>query len=145
MFRRSPQPENSPSTPALSPRVLLAEDDLEMRRFLAAVLELGGFTVEPCADGRELLAVLERTRTVGRSAWDLVISDIHMPGASGLEALRSLAADPAAPPVILITAFCDGPTVEEAFDAGACAVLDKPFDPGLLLCRARELTTRRAG
>ncbi len=128
------------------PRVLLAEDDAEMRRLLELLLLHSGFDVDLCANGVELLRRLEETRVRAgrdrRERCDLVISDIYMPGASGIEALRVITALPDPPPVILITAFGDGATVEASFDAGANAVLDKPFDPAFLIMKARELTQR---
>jgi len=131
------------------PRILLAEDDLEMRRLLAWALEREGFTVEQCHDGYGLRKSLEHNRTAGpEEAYDLVISDIRMPGPNGLEVLREAAARPGAAPMILISAFCDDATLDLARRLGAAGLLPKPFDTEELVAHINRLLPpreRRAG
>ena len=110
-------------------RILVAEDDFEMRRFLISRLRKDGYDVTEAADGAQLLTRLNPG--LSRSEQfdlDLIISDIRMPGVSGLEVLAGLRTYAGAPPVILITAFGNPETHAEAERLGAVAVFDKPFD-----------------
>ncbi len=115
--------------PRATARVLVAEDDPEMRALLVAVLRRDGCEVSVVHDGVQLA---ERLRALGQGdalgTVDLVISDIRMPGMSGLQALAHLARSGARPAVILITAFGDSETHADAHSLGAQAVFNKPFD-----------------
>lgn len=109
-------------------RVLLAEDDDEMRSLLAWVLAREGCAVEEIPDGLALQRHLYQALVQGvRDLPDLLISDIRMPGATGLQVLALLRARGSNLPVLLITAFGDRATHDEALRMGALAVLDKPF------------------
>jgi CheY-like chemotaxis protein len=125
------------------PRVLIAEDDDEMRRFLAKVLDAAGYAAVECRSGIDLFARLEAF--VGRRAvldFDVIISDIIMPGPTGLEILEALHDHTGFPPMILITAFGDKGTHARAKKAGAAAVLDKPFGIDELLAKLHEISPR---
>src|SRR5688500_4291370 len=110
-------------------RILLAEDDPAFRRLLATALTADGHEVVAVASGNELLGVIGDAGS-GRARWafDLVISDVRMPGRSGLEVLRGLRRSASSPPFVLITAFGDEELHEEAQRLGAAAVVDKPFE-----------------
>ncbi len=127
-----------------SARVLLAEDDGEMRSVIALHLRRAGYEVTECRDGMELLdhlnGYVERVR--GAEHYDLIISDIRMPGVFGL-AIAEGATDYAEfPPMILITAFGDAETHRTAKQIGVTAVLDKPFQMAVLLDKARAIMAR---
>jgi DNA-binding response OmpR family regulator len=133
-----------------TPHILLAEDDEEMRKTLSSVLRARGFEVVECSDGLDLLKTfasqLHQTHAPGYS---LLISDIRMPGLSGLEIIEGFRGKQGFPPVILITAFGDDETHAKARESGAVAVLDKPFEvEDLLAMVARTVglpaRTRRA-
>jgi len=112
-----------------SGRILLAEDDTALRGLLAVSLRKDGHEITQAADGTEILEVLAADcSTTGHFTFDLVISDVRMPGWSGLDVLVGIRqlADP--PPVLLITAFGDDNLHEQALHLGAVATLDKPFD-----------------
>lgn len=111
-------------------RVLLAEDDEDIRELLATALREDGFDVVEFEDGFELLdylsSALPGDAVLPRPA--IIISDIRMPGHSGLEVLERLRdADPDTP-VILISAFADREVQREAKRLGAEIVLRKPVD-----------------
>ncbi|TNE90527.1 MAG: response regulator [Deltaproteobacteria bacterium] len=109
-------------------RVLLAEDDEEMRSLLAWVLTREGYVVEEVPDGMALQRHLYQVLVQGVCELpDLLISDIRMPGATGLQVLSLLRERGSELPVLLITAFGDRATHQSALDMGALAVLDKPF------------------
>jgi len=121
-------------------RVLVAEDDDEMRKFLTRVLRADGYVPVECRDGIDLFGHLEAF--VGRETVldvDVIISDILMPGPTGLEILEALHDRAGFPPVILITAFGDAGIHARARKAGAAAVLDKPFNTSDLLARLHEI------
>jgi DNA-binding response OmpR family regulator len=113
-------------------RIVLAEDDDDMRTLLAARLRQDGFSVLEARDGEELSTLIDaahEARSLAPEAIvDLVISDARMPYQSGLDALAVLRKNDVETPFILITAFGDTHTHSEAFRLGATAVFDKPFE-----------------
>jgi two-component system cell cycle response regulator CpdR len=80
------------------PRILLAEDDDSLRGFLARALERAGYEVLACADGDEAAAALNET-------WDLLLTDIVMPGLDGIEVARRAAASQPGLRIMFITGF----------------------------------------
>lgn len=123
------------------PGVLLAEDDEALRTLLAWVLADEGFRVTECRHGIELLDCLGASISGDPldETFDLIISDIRMPGISGLTFLEGIGGRPGFPPIILITAFGDRETHERAGELGAAAVLDKPFTTIELLRSIRNV------
>lgn len=117
-------------------RLIIAEDDKEMRTMLSESLRGKGYEVIECADGWALI------RHIGmlylpedREHIDLVISDIRMPGINGLEILTAMHAFEPLPPLVFITAFGDDETHSLADRLGAIDVFDKPFDMDDFLMR----------
>ena len=111
------------------PCVILAEDDREMRTMVATTLRRDGWDVVEAVDGTDLLACVAwvtNARDDGRHC--VLVSDVRMPGLSGLDALVRLHQLGWAGGIILITAFGDEATHVRAGELGASAVLDKPFD-----------------
>jgi DNA-binding NtrC family response regulator len=110
-------------------RVLLADDDADMRELVASALRKDGYEVIEARDGWQMLQYLAtHVSDEEDSPIDLVISDMRMPGKNGLDVLAGLRwADPSTP-FILITGFGDMQTHMEARRLGASAVFDKPFD-----------------
>jgi DNA-binding response OmpR family regulator len=110
-------------------RVVVAEDDHQFRAMLCHALRAAGYDVVEVQDGTELGEVVRSLllRTDGRSAVELVIADVRMPGASGLSVLSELRRSDWNTPVILMSAFADDDLDDEAARLGA-VVLDKPFD-----------------
>lgn len=123
-------PEEGPTVPGLSPelRVLLAEDDVEMRELLVEVLNEAGCSVTVARDGTEMLGDLLQAalRQFPEEPFDLLITDQLMPGCTGLEALARLRSVGYAMPALLITAFPDADTRVRANRLHAL-VLAKPF------------------
>jgi two-component system, response regulator, stage 0 sporulation protein F len=109
-------------------RVLVAEDDAEMRAMLTTVLRREGYLVHEAADGTALDRFIRGVARGEELDPDLIITDIRMPGLSGLEVLQGLRQGDWATPVVMITAFGDEATHAEAHRLGATAVLDKPFE-----------------
>jgi DNA-binding response OmpR family regulator len=115
--------------------ILLAEDDPFIRRISEISLKRAGFTVRSVEDGADVLRVLDE------SLVDLVILDGLMPTMDGLEACRRMKADPrtAAIPVIMLSARTDLADLEAGRAAGAVGYINKPFDPGALGQRVRDI------
>jgi DNA-binding response OmpR family regulator len=133
-------------------QVLLAEDDAEVRRLLTQALRRDGYDVIAVPTGEDLLRVLRASEGAvpPRALPDLIVSDVRMPGLSGLEMLAILKQGERSPPVILITAFGDAETHAKAARLGAAFVFDKPFEVGELRAaitsvvrRGRELPRAR--
>jgi two-component system, response regulator, stage 0 sporulation protein F len=108
-------------------RVLLAEDDSELRGLLALTLRADGLQVSEVEDGAQMIDALTPGPD-GSSGFDLVISDILMPRHDGLDAVARLRWTDQKVPVIFITAFGEDRTHQLAARLGAVAVFDKPFD-----------------
>jgi CheY-like chemotaxis protein len=130
-------------------RILLAEDDGEMRDLLIEVLEADGYEVMGTSDGLELLTNLDEgaPQALNRpvEGVDMIITDIRMPWVNGLDVLRILRERDREVPVLLITAFGDERTHGEAHRLGASAVLDKPFDVDVLRDVVNRLAAKGAG
>lgn len=103
-------------------RVLLVEDDQEMRNLLTDALGRRGFVVIACASGAEALDEMQGADP------DVVVTDIHMPGMDGLELCRRVTAFRPAVPVIVITAFGSLETAISGIRAGAWDFVTKPFE-----------------
>ncbi len=122
------------------PRILLAENDKEMRTLVALALRKAGYKVVECSNGINLLDQLSEVSCSNKHEnFNLIISDIRMPGFSGMEILESFHACDDFPPLILITAFGDEETHAKAERLGAAAMLDKPFDIDILVGKVREI------
>jgi CheY-like chemotaxis protein len=136
-------PKNA--APRRHARVLIAEDDWAFRDLLLLAFEDDGYDVVAVGDGASLLDVLG-TSMLPKSdikPFDLVVSDLRMPGWAGLVALENLSRSPQVPPVVVITAFGSEDVHRRAEQAGAVAVLDKPFDVAELTALSRRVLSRQ--
>jgi len=118
-------------------RILLADDDPQMRRLIKSVLQREGFEVVEAADGLDALEAVERGRI------DLVILDLEMPRLDGLGVLEELRTQmrTASLPVIVLTAQ-HGESEEKALDLGAQDYLTKPVQTRSLVARVRAVLKR---
>ena len=108
-------------------RILLAEDDDAMRELIVEALREEGYQVIEVCNGRQLAKCLAGTSDVHYPRPDLVITDVRMPGPSGLDVLAAIRQADWEMPVMVITAFGSPETHAEARRLGA-QILDKPFD-----------------
>lgn len=110
-------------------RVLLAEDDDDLRTLLALKLRDAGFDVTEASDGNDLLERLIDVASVdgGDDPFDIVLSDVNMPHFNAFDVLVGAHSCLGATPVVLMTSFCDAHTHAQALRLGAAAVLDKPL------------------
>jgi DNA-binding NtrC family response regulator len=104
-----------------SPRILVADDEPNLRRVLAAILSREGYEVTQAADGAEALELLS-------DGVDVVITDLKMPRVDGMEVLRTVSTEHPAVPVIMITAFGSIDNAVAAVKAGAFDFIEKPFE-----------------
>lgn len=117
-----------------TPRVLIVDDDAGQRSLLNSFLGGQGFNTVPVASGEQALEVL---RT---GDFDMMISDVRMPGISGLETLRRSRQERAVLPVLLVTAYADIREAVGAMRDGAVNYLAKPIDLDELLVSVRQAT-----
>jgi len=123
-------------------RVLVAEDNKEMRRLLVWALKKKGFQVTEACNGPDLMYRLS-TQAGPRTRYDLLVSDVRMPHMTGLEVMQGLQRMMRLlPPTILITAFGDDQIHRTARQLGA-AVIDKPFELDDLIDKIEEILSRR--
>ena len=119
------------------PRLLVVDDKDTMRELLARVLS-DAYEVTLAVSGSEAIA------QVGSSLFDLVLTDIRMPGADGFEVLKAVKASSPSTEVVLMTAYASVGKAVEAIKEGAYDYVQKPFDPDeLSLVLARALERRR--
>lgn len=109
-------------------RILVVEDDAEMRSLLVSSLKKEGYELLEANDGSEFLEIVSADLSGNNRLCDIIISDIRMPGYTGLECLERMNHAILAIPVIFITAFGDDETHSKAKELGAVAVMDKPFE-----------------
>ena len=122
------------------PRVLVVEDDEDIRRLVVNALRSDGYAVDEAADGRNLLIEVESRHPAASEEIDLIISDIRMPVCTGLQILEALRNAEWTVPVILMTAYGDEATRKTADDLGA-VIFDKPFSLGDLRTAVLNLLT----
>ena len=113
-------------------RVLVVDDEEMVRTALEQWLRLSGFAVSTASDAREALGRLDDAHP------HVVLSDVRMPGMSGLDLLRAIAERALATEVILITGHGDVPMAVEAMRAGAFDFLQKPYVPDQLVASLRR-------
>jgi CheY-like chemotaxis protein/phosphoribosyl 1,2-cyclic phosphodiesterase len=132
------QPEAHIETCAL--RILIVDDDEDLRLVAASVLKKSGHIVSEASGGAEALAMIEKHKP------DLVVLDLMMPQPDGIEVLRQLRSKPetATLPVVILTAHGDEGSTRLSFDLGATDFLSKPFSPPQLDARVRTCFARAA-
>jgi len=109
--------------------ILLVDDDAEVLKALKKVLEKDGFEVLPYSDAPSAMQFINDTK----KHFDLVITDVSMPGMTGTAFLSAVKAAFPKVPVIIITAFGDWGEYMETIRNGACEYLNKPLDKTELL------------
>ncbi|MDY0989703.1 MULTISPECIES: response regulator transcription factor [Flavobacterium] len=119
-------------------RIIVAEDNDILRKSLSFFLESKGFNVDQFSDGKEALDAIEKEN------YDLILTDINMPGVSGMEITQhvreNLKSDT---PVIILTSSGVEQTELDSFDIGANEFIAKPVSPAVLLVRINKLLKTR--
>ena len=117
------------------PRVLLVDDDEDVRHMTRVALGFEGFDVIEAPDGATGVALTRAERP------DAIVLDVMMPGIDGIDVLKELRADEAFAdlPIVLLTAKAGVTAEQEGWDAGATAYLTKPFTGTALAATLRTL------
>ncbi len=123
------------SQPASRPRVLIVDDDADIRAGLAEVFERAGFKAATAGD----VAAMERA--LAASGADLIVLDLMMPGEDGLSACKRLSGR-GGPPIIMLSALGDDADRIVGLEIGADDYLAKPCNPRELVARARAVLRR---
>jgi DNA-binding NtrC family response regulator len=130
MTMASETPRTNPATP----RILIVDDDGGQRSLLDSFLRSQGFETVPVASGEQALEALQA------GSISMMISDVRMPGISGLETLRRARQAHAVLPVLLVTAYADIREAVGAMRDGALNYLSKPIDLDELLASVQQAT-----
>lgn len=117
-----------------SPRILIVDDDPGQRSLLDSFLRGQGYETVVAGSGEQALEFLKEGR------FSMMISDVRMPGLSGLDTLRRARQQHAVLPVLLVTAFADIRDAVDAMRDGALNYLAKPIDLDELLATVRQVT-----
>ncbi len=123
----------------MSYKVLVVDDDPDVRRLVEMKLKIEGISTELACDGVDALQRMDE------QVFDLVILDIMMPEMDGIEACRRLRANSVygRVPVLMLTARAQIADIERGFEAGATDYMVKPFSPRELSDRVVGLLDRR--
>lgn len=119
-------------------RILVAEDERDIRELIGFSLRLADFEVVLTQDGEEAI------ETASREKPDLILLDVRMPRMSGYETCRRLKADPSTSeiPVVFLSAKGQEKEIEEGLDSGALEYIVKPFAPDELADQVRDILRR---
>ncbi|MBC7228309.1 MAG: response regulator [Thermoflexales bacterium] len=120
------------------PRILVAEDEKDIRELIAFTLRFAGFDVLLATNGAEAVEVAEAEKP------DLVILDVRMPKMSGYEACRRLKGNPqtASLPVVFLSAKGQDSEIQQGLESGAEEYILKPFAPDELIQQVRDILNR---
>lgn len=123
----------------MSARIVVAEDEDDIRRLILFTLRRRGYTVLEAANGEEALEVIRRESP------DLVVLDVVMPVLSGLEVMRQLAEAPesAHVPILLLSGRGQAHDIQTGFESGAVKYIVKPFSPQYLADAVGEILGER--
>ena len=131
------EPAPDPRAGAVTGTVLVVEDEASVRRLTRRTLEAAGFHVLEAEDGGQGLRLAQDAEL------DLVVTDIVMPGMSGIELAERLAASHPGVPVLFVSGYADEAAESRGAGAAGRELLGKPFRPRQLVERARRLIEAR--
>jgi len=116
------------------PRILIVDDEQAVRDLVAKTLTMADYDVDTAADGPSAIDRLRNT------VYDLLITDLKMPGMDGLSVIREARQKSAEMPIVIITGYSTEASAIEAINLGVCGYLTKPFRlPRVLAVAARAL------
>lgn len=124
-------------------RIFVAEDQPEMRALISWALRRDGYEVIEAEDGKMLVDAIVRGILDHARMPDLIITDVRMPGATGLEVAARLRRADWRTPIVFITAFGDEEVHAEAARLGAVSCVDKPFELDALRALVRSIQPPR--
>ena len=137
---RNPAMRSSrPATTAQSQRIAVVDDEPVIRSLLERLLKVAGYETVSYASGEAALEACQR------ESFDLLITDLRMPGIDGFELMENLKFSRPGLPVIILTAHGDVDTAIEALRRRACDFITKPFDTCNILTSVRRVLERNGG
>lgn len=113
--------------------ILIIENDLLLLKTMATILIARGFLISIAKDGKEALYEISRKK------FDLVLTDLMLPYASGMEIIDKLNEGDAKTPVIIMSSSHSEESITDGFSIGADDYIKKPFTPGELISRISRL------
>jgi CheY-like chemotaxis protein len=119
----------------IMPRILIAEDEPDIRELITLTLQFGGYDVVSTKDGVEAIEVAQKGN------FDLILMDVRMPRMTGYEACRHLRENEATKhiPVVFLSAKGQEAEVQAGLEAGANQYILKPFAPDMLTRKIHEI------
>lgn len=119
-------------------KVLVVEDEQDVRELIVLQLQRDGYLVESSSSGEQAVQLLQQNK------YDLVLLDWMLPGVNGLEITRIIRNRTQQPkvPVLMVTARADSGDIISGLEAGADDYVTKPFDTSILMARVRSLLRR---
>src|SRR5689334_1468004 len=148
LFGRKPADEAPPEEPVVEPEevapeperpplsIVVVDDDVDVRELMTMALERGGFTVLG-----EAANAAEALRVVGETQPDLVLLDLHMPDASGLEVMPALKEASRRTKFVMLSAISATYMVEAAIDAGVVGFIEKGVSPRTILLHLERVAS----
>ena len=118
------------------PRILLVEDEQDIRSLMALHLRREGLELVEAADGDEALRALQQ------GGWSVLVFDWMLPGMNGLELIRAVRQQDPKTPILMVTAKAEAADIVLGLETGADDYLVKPFEVPVLLARVRALLRR---
>lgn len=122
-------------------RILIAEDERDIRELITFTLKYAGHEVFQAANGEEALGLARQTTP------ELILMDVRMPKMTGYEACRHMKADESLKhiPVVFLSAKGQETEIQTGLEAGAADYILKPFAPDQLIKRVSEILGKQAG
>jgi CheY-like chemotaxis protein len=104
-------------------RVLVVDDDVEIRRILVTALGQRGLTTDQAVDGQEAVGLLRE------NAYSVIVLDLMMPALDGFGVLNAISASGGQPPIVLVVTGAERPMIEQLDAQKIHGIVRKPFDP----------------
>lgn len=134
--RHSTAPDHAAATDG-GAAILVVDDEESIRRILSRLLRRNGYVCETAADADEAIRLLHETE------FALVLSDVDMPGSSGLDLITEIARDFPDTATVMVTGMDDAQLANTALDIGAYGYIIKPFQPNEILINVSNAIRRR--
>lgn len=112
-------------------KILLVDDEPSLRELIATTLAEQGYLIKSCENAQDAL------NTLNGNYFDLILTDIRMPGMSGFEFIRMITENSNCPSIVMMSGYDEG-RINEALDCGACDIIGKPFNSTYLINKVQE-------
>jgi two-component system phosphate regulon response regulator PhoB len=120
-------------------KILVVEDELEIRELISLLLLRQGHAVQHCDNGKQAFELLKT------NPFDLVVLDWMLPQLSGIDFLKSVQIEKIKTPVLMVTAKAEPQDIVQGLESGADDYITKPFQPSVFVARVKALLRRSQG